>query len=117
MSKHFIDATEFRITGHFNRDEDGEILVSVADIRRAIQMAPAANVVEIPEGYELLPVTQTELRDLISDTAAYMLRLEEATKLGCAINTTAYFSRKELLEKLTAFENEHFTANDQKQYK
>ena len=50
MSKHFIDVTEFRITGHFNRDEDGEILVSVADIRRSLQMAPAANVVEIPEG-------------------------------------------------------------------
>ena len=45
MSKHFIDASEVRITGNFSRDEDGEILVSVADIRRSLQMAPAANVV------------------------------------------------------------------------
>ena len=109
MSKHFIDVTEFRITGHFNRDEDGEILVSVADIRRAIQMAPAANVVEIPEGHALLPVTRTELKHIMNDIIAYMWCLENRE---CATEEFGYCSRKELLDKLKAFEKEHFPDND-----
>ena len=109
MSKHFIDASEVRITGNFSRDEDGEILVSVADIRRSLQMAPAANVVEIPEGHALLPVTRTELKHLMNDIIAYMWRLENRE---CATEEFGYCSRKELLDKLKAFEKEHFPDND-----
>ena len=52
-----------------------------------------------------MPLTEEENKHLINDTQAYIWRLESR---GCDTPEYGYDSRKELLEKLKAFYNEHF---------
>lgn len=54
---------------------------------------------------DAIPVTADELKHLINDTIAYLWRLEER---GCNKPEFGYDSRKELLQKLKDFYQEHF---------
>ena len=45
----YIDAEKIRITAQ-TETENGEVLVSLADVRRAIEQTPTADVVEVRHG-------------------------------------------------------------------
>lgn len=46
----YIDVEKIRLTAVGKVDEDGDILVSVRDVKRAIEQTPAADVVEVKRG-------------------------------------------------------------------
>lgn len=62
-------------------------------------------VIEKAPTVDAIPVTADELKHLINDTIAYLWRLEER---GCDKPEFGYDSRKELLQKLKDFYQEHF---------
>lgn len=62
-------------------------------------------VIEKAPTVDAIPVTSSELRHLINDTIAYLWRLEER---GCNKPEFGYDDRKELLQKLKEFYEEHF---------
>lgn len=43
----YIDASKIRLTAVGTVDKDGDILVSVRDVRKAIEQTPAADVAEV----------------------------------------------------------------------
>ena len=105
----YIDVEKFRLTSDFPKDEDGELLVSISDVRSALQMTPTANVIEIENDTAPLLIRKEELRHLINDSIAYIQQLEER---DCVKEKFGYFSRKKLLEKLKALEKEYFPELD-----
>lgn len=75
-------------------------MVSSEEVEQAIMDAPTV---------VAIPVTADELKHLMNDTITYIWRLEDRK---CDRPEFGYDSRKELLEKLKKFYNDHFSEMD-----
>lgn len=47
MNKRYIDVSKIRLTAESSVDSSGDVLVSIADVRRALSQTPTADVVEL----------------------------------------------------------------------
>lgn len=75
-------------------------MISSEEVEQAIMDAPTV---------AAIPVTANELKYLMNDTITYIWRLEDRK---CDRPEFGYDSRKELLEKLKKFYNDHFSEMD-----
>ena len=75
-------------------------MISSEEVERAIMDTPTV---------VAIPVTADELKHLMNDTITYIWRLEDRK---CDRPEFGYDSRKELLEKLKKFYNDHFSEMD-----
>lgn len=57
----YIDVDKIKFSGESFNDADGDALVSLSDVRKAIEQTPIADVVEVKHGYWTYVYTGEEL--------------------------------------------------------
>lgn len=87
----YIDASKIRLTAVGTVDKDGDILVSVRDVRKAIEQTPAADVVEVVRCKDCKYLT----KEMIGDTLEFLCGLSSGMVNPAPDFYCSYGKRKE----------------------